>query len=285
MITVRLFGGLGNQLFQYAVGRALAVKHNTELRLDARLAPPGDHWAYALGNFNIKAKVANPEDLPPGKDTILPYVWWRVFGRNPRFLREQSLGVNENVLVAPDNTFLHGYFQSEAYFKSIEDRLRQELTFVSPPDPENGRWLDDITSRTSVSIHLRRGDYVSNAKGSSTHAVCDQAYYDRALEQIAERAGSDISVFVFSDDPTWAGQNLKLPFETKVADHNGPDKGHEDMRLIAGCTHNVIANSTFSWWGAWLNANPDKIVVGPKNWFSNSKLDNPDILPSGWIKV
>ncbi len=285
MIYARLFGGLGNQLFQYAAGRAVAVRLRTELILDARLAPPGNHWAYALDNFMIKASIGTDDELPPSKDRRLAYGLWRFFGRDPAFLRERGLGVNSAVLYAPDNTYLHGYFQSEAYFKDIEEDLRAELDFAHPPDTDNASWIEEIRAKPSVSVHLRRGDYVSSGKGAATHATCDQAFYDRAVAAVAETSGQDLRVFVFSDDPAWAKENLSFPFETRVAGHNGTDKGHEDMRLISQCTHNVIANSTFSWWGAWLNKNPDKIVVGPKRWFSNDALQNPDIVPESWLRV
>lgn len=134
-------------------------------------------------------------------------------------------------------------------------------------------------------VHLRRGDFVTSAKGSAIHATCDQAYYDRAIAAVAEASGADLRVFVISDDPAWAKDNLKFDFETHVAGHNGPDKGHEDMRLIASCEHNIIANSTFSWWGAWLNPAPDKIIVGPRKWFNSDELQNPDILPKSWLRV
>lgn len=285
MIYSRLFGGLGNQLFQYAAGRAVAQRNGVDLVLDARLAPPGSHWAYGLGNFNIEARVAAPDDLPPAKSARLKYAAWRMLGRNPKFLRERGLGVNANVLSAPDNTYLHGYFQSERYFSKMSATLREELQFKTPPDAENSDWIEKIQQRTSVSVHLRRGDYVSAPKGKSTHATCDQAYYDRAVAKIAELTGSDPEVFVFSDDPQWARDNLHFPWPTHVAGHNGADKGHEDMRLIAACDHNVIANSTFSWWGAWLNPNPEKIVVGPQDWFTTNALENPDILPQSWLRV
>lgn len=284
MITSRIFGGLGNQLFQYATGRALALRAGDSFQLDARLAPEGDHWAYALGHFNIAGSVAEPALLPPDKAQPLRYAAWRYFGGAPKLFRERGLGFDASVAALQGDAYLHGYFQSERYFADHAQTIRDELQIITPPSDENKRWADDILSAPSVSLHLRRGDYVSG-KGAGTHASCDAAYYERALAHIAAHMKDEPVVFVFSDDPVWARENLELPFEMRVAGHNGSDKHYEDMRLIAACRHNVIANSTFSWWGAWLNANQDKRVVAPEQWFADPKLSNPDITPNGWARV
>ncbi|PTX56800.1 glycosyl transferase family 11 [Litoreibacter ponti] len=283
MIIARIFGGLGNQLFQYATARALAKRACAPLWLDIRLAPPGDHWEFALNHFAIEAKIAQPGELPPDKNSKLRYAAWRYLGGSPKFTRERGLGFNENILSLRGDVYLHGYFQSERYFEDFPG-LRQELTIKTPPSDENRRWADDIRAVPSVSLHLRRGDYLT-AKGAGSHASCDAAYYERALNHVAEKMDAEPKVFVFSDDPDWARDNLKLPFEMRVAGHNGSDKHYEDMRLISICRHNIIANSTFSWWGAWLNDNPDKVVVAPKVWFANPKLANPDITPESWIRL
>ena len=285
MIYSRIFGGLGNQLFQYAAGRALALRRGTSLVLDTRLASPGSHWAYGLDRFNIDARVAEPAELPPSKEAPIGYALWRLFGRSPRFLRERGLGVNNSVLNAPDDVYLHGYFQSERYFSDCIATLRDDLRFLDPPDAQNAEWLDHIAEGPSVSVHLRRGDYISNDKAGATHATCDQAYYTAAIAEVVRQTGVSPRIFVFSDDPDWARDNLRFDFETHVAGHNGPDRPHDDMRLIAACDHNVIANSTFSWWGAWLNASPAKCVVAPKRWFGTAKLRNPDIIPERWTAI
>ena len=285
MIYSRIFGGLGNQLFQYAAARAVSLRCGTELVLDARLAPVGSHWAFALDHFNINARIADPSELPPGKDQRLGYAMWRVFGRNPKFLREKGLGYQENVATAPDGSYLHGYFQSERYFADVLDQLGDELRIITPPDTQNAEYAERIAQAGhTVSLHMRRGDYLGTLKSNATYATCDEGYYLRALERLSE-GGSELKVFVFSDDPDWVRENLKLPYDMTAVGHNGPDKHYEDLRLMSCCSDHVIANSTFSWWGGWLDRRPDARVVGPAKWFNDPKMANPDILPSRWIAV
>jgi hypothetical protein len=288
MIYVRLFGGLGNQLFQYASARAVALRRGVALGMDLRdLGGRAAHITYGLQHFAIRAEV-DPPGLPPGKaGHPMAYALWRAgLWRGPRFLREKGLGVNRAVLEAPDETYLHGYFQSEAYFADAIAQIRSELAIITPPSAENSDWLARIAADPqSVSVHLRRGDYVSAAKGSATHGTCDEAYYRNGLSRIADRTGIMPRAYVFSDDPAWAAANLSLGVETLVVGHNGPLQHYEDLRLMAACRHHVIANSTFSWWGGWLDAKADRIVVAPARWFATPDLVNPDILPPDWIAL
>lgn len=286
MIYARLFGGLGNQLFQYATARALALRLGVGLGLDRRyLHRDPAHLGYALNHFAIAAEI-DPVGLPPHKTRALAHGLWRMgFGR-PRFLRERGLGINPAVMQAGDGTYLHGYFQSEGYFADAIAQIRAELTIITPPSAENADWLTRIAADgQAVSVHLRRGDYVTVAKGSATHGTCDAAYYRGALAEIAQRSGLVPRAYVFSDDPAWARANLDLGVETVVLGHNGPMQHYEDLRLMAACRHHVAANSTFSWWGAWLDPAVDKIVVAPSRWFATGDLVNPDILPAGWIRL
>ncbi|MEP3345728.1 MAG: alpha-1,2-fucosyltransferase [Litoreibacter sp.] len=285
MIYSRIFGGLGNQLFQYAAARAVSTRLGRELVLDARLAPPGSHWAFALDHFNIKARIGEASELPPAKDRRISYALWRAFGRDPKFVRERGLAYQAAIANAPDNSYLHGYFQSERYFADVLEQLGDELRIVTAPDAQNAEFADRIASAGhSVSLHMRRGDYLGTTKGSATYATCDEAYYLRALERLSE-GGRELKVFVFSDDPDWVRQNLSLPYDVTAVGHNGPDKHYEDLRLMSCCQDHVIANSTFSWWGGWLDRRPDARVVGPAKWFIDPKMANPDILPERWIAV
>ncbi|WP_281856097.1 alpha-1,2-fucosyltransferase [Litoreibacter halocynthiae] len=285
MIYSRIFGGLGNQLFQYAAARAVSLRLGTELLLDARLAPPGSHWAFALDHFNINARIAEPSELPPAKDKPVKYALWRAFGRNPKFMREKGLGYQDRIADAPDGTYLHGYFQSERYFADVMDKLGEELRIITPPDTQNADYAERIANAGhTVSLHMRRGDYLGTPKSNATYATCDEAYYLRALERLS-KGQNDLKVFVFSDDPVWVRDNLKLPYDMTAVGHNGPDKHYEDLRLMSCCSDHVIANSTFSWWGGWLDRRPDARVVGPAHWFNDPKLANPDILPDRWIAV
>lgn len=286
MIYARLFGGLGNQLFQYATARALGLRRGVEVGLDLRyLLPPPHHLAYALSHFAVRAET-NPPGLPPHRSQALRHLLWRMGLGQPRFLRERGLGINPAVMAAADGCYLHGYFQSEGYFADHLPQLRQELRIITPPSAENADWLARIAADPlAVSVHLRRGDYVAVAKAGQTHGTCDAAYYARGIAAIRDRIGQAPRAYVFSDDPAWARDNLRLEAETVVIGHNGPTAHYEDLRLMAACRHHVIANSTFSWWGAWLDARPDKIVIAPQRWFATDRMHNPDILPADWIRL
>lgn len=283
-VYVRLFGGMGNQLFQYACARAVALRNDAELVLDSRQTDArGGHWTYALDHFQISARRGSEAELPPAKSRKLAYAAWRLLQRPPRFVRETGLGVNANILTLGSTCYLHGYFQSERYFADHVDHIRADLSFRTPASLENQKWMAEIRGANAVSLHLRRGDYMANSKG--TYATCDAQYYARALDQLGKVGVNDPTIFIFSDDPDWARENLSLPCETRIVDCNDGAHAYEDLRLIAACKHNITANSTFSWWGAWLNANTDKRVIAPQNWFAADKPQNPDILPQGWIAL
>ncbi len=138
-----------------------------------------------------------------------------------------------------------------------------------------------IAGSASVSLHVRRGDYLQ----SGAYVACSGDYYRAALHRVTEVTGTSPTIYVFSDDPAWARDNIDLPHEKVVVDFNGRDSDYEDLRLMSLCRHNIIANSSFSWWGAWLNANPAKVVVAPKRWFAATHAQNPDILPKGWLSL
>tara|TARA_R110002049_G_scaffold44333_5_gene129989 strand:+ start:39951 stop:40790 length:840 start_codon:yes stop_codon:yes gene_type:complete len=279
MIYSRLHGFLGNQMFQYAAGAALATRLNVPLALDTRRAA-----AAGQGDLNdiFNLPVVAPEKLPPDQDKRpLAYGLWRVLGRHPHLRRERGLGYNTGFTTWGDDSYLHGYWQSERYFHDITDHLRKVFVMTPPMSPENVDMAAQIAAGPSVALHVRRGDYV--ALGAT--AVCDQAFYDAALNAVTNGLAKAPTVFVFSDEPAWARDNLAVPFDKVVVDLNGRDTAHEDMRLMSLCQHNVIANSTFSWWSAWLNQNPNKRVAAPARWFANDHQHNPDILPADWIRI
>ncbi|SHI43784.1 Glycosyl transferase family 11 [Shimia gijangensis] len=279
MIFARLFGGLGNQMFQYAAGQALATRLGTKLALDFRsIENNGTRPLTEVFDLDITPAPS----LPPAKhDGILRYGLWRVFGSDPRFQREKDLGYNSGFAQWTDNSYLHGYWQSEQYFAEIADHLRQVFQPTPAPSPENAAIADHINLTTSVSLHVRRGDYLA----VGAHGVCSEDYYNAAIEHIAARQIGRPTIFVFSDDPQWAHDNLPLRFEKVVVDINGPKTDFEDLRLMSLCQHNIIANSSFSWWGAWLNNNPEKIVAAPTDWFAAKGMQNPDILPNDWHRI
>lgn len=278
MIYTRLHGRLGNQMFQYAAAVALAARHGTQVVLDPRGA---ERRGEGVLTRVFDLPVANG-DLPPAKhDGLLRYALWRYSGRAPVFRRERGLGYNAGFEEWTDDSYLHGYWQSERYFGAVAERIRRDFSFPAFSNTQNADMAAQIAESTAVALHVRRGDYLT----LGAHVLCDQAYYDAALARVLEGLGGDPTVFVFSDDPDWAKANLPLPVEKVVVDFNGPETDFEDMRLMSLCQHNIIGNSSFSWWAAWLNGHPGKRVAGPAQWFGDRKLKNPDILPEGWMKI
>lgn len=283
MIITRLHGRLGNQMFQYAAGRALADRAGVPLALDSRGAILRGEGVLTRV-FDLK--LADPVHLPPLKQTNpLRYAIWRSIGQKvgakPYFRRERGLGYNPAFEDWGDDSYLHGYWQSQKYFQNSAERIRSDFTFPAFSNQQNAEMAARIAESTAISLHVRRGDYLTFA----AHVLCDQAYYDAALAKVLDGLQGDPVVYVFSDDPQWAKDNLSLPCEKVVVDFNGPETDFEDMRLMSLCQHNIIGNSSFSWWAAWLNQTPSRRVAGPAKWFGDPKLSNPDIFPHDWLRI
>ena len=266
-------------MFQYAAARAMAERLGVAVALDSREAVRrGEGVLTRVFDLDL----TDPAPLPPlKKEAPLRYALWRAFGFAPTFRRERGLGYNADFATWGDGSYLHGYWQSEKYFAAIADRIRADFSFPEFTNTQNADMAARIQGSNAISLHVRRGDYVALA----AHVLCDQAYYEAALARVLEGLEGTPTVFVFSDDPDWAKENLPLPCEKVVVDFNGPDTDFEDMRLMTLCQHNIIANSSFSWWAAWLNQNPEKRVTGPAQWFGDPKLHNPDILPDSWHRI
>ena len=291
MIIVKLNGGLGNQLFQYALGRHLAEINQVPLKLDISWFDKGIR-NYELNYFRIKAGLATQEDNV--SVTKMTTRWRHRIDRNitqkllPYYLKnhvqEKNTGFDLNILKVGDNAYLTGYWQSEKYFKPIESVLRSELLFREPMDEKNLTLVQKIQHVNAVSLHVRRGDYVSNPEYRQMFGTCDLDYYKKAVALISTKV-SDPHFFVFSDDPGWVKENIKVNAPTTFVIHNQGTESYRDMQLMSLCKHNIIANSTFSWWGAWLNANPGRIVITPEKWFSDDNFCSQDLVPSGWVTM
>lgn len=292
MILVKLRGGLSNQMFQYAAAKRLAVARDTEVRIDAswysRIPNEATSRRYELSDaFLISGTLASRWEII-GTDGIrsasvldLPVALWRKARPWYRFAPERQFHFDPSVLDLPDGACMFGYFVSEKYFVDIADVIRQEFQFRDPPSPANARLMEDLSSCNSVAVHVRRGDYASSPSIRSVHGLCGVDYYDRCVRAMRARV-DDPTFYVFSDDLDWAADNLQLGDQAVFVDHNRGDSSREDLRLMASSRHNIIANSGFSWWGAWLNPNPSKCVFAPIRWMQDDALDTNDVLPESW---
>ena len=285
MIIADLRGGLGNQMFQYAAGRAMSLRLGVTLGLYDHTNKT-DLIPNQLGQFNIKVENIPHSLLPPSRSSN-GFLWmlWKLGLIKPKVFRQGGLGYNPKFEEVTDNTYIRGYWQSERFFQDCKDVIRSDFEFDSPPEDQNLEIYQEIQeTESSISLHVRRGDYL-NQKNKSIFSSCSQEYYEQAVGLIGEQCQSTPKVFVFSDDPEWVSNHFKLPFEMRAMTHNTADHAIEDLRLMTACKHHVIANSSFSWWGAWLGQNPNKITVAPARWFADPKYSNPDIYCKGWIRL
>jgi hypothetical protein len=290
VIICRFFGGLGNQMFQYATARALAVKHQTDLLADSRAFRTYRLHGYYIDRFNTVMAEADQSNLdglllPPEKRGGMT-TWWALRNRGRlKCFRERGLEYHPELHTLGNNVYLRGYWQSEKYFHNIAPLLRDELTRPEPVDEVNKNVLDEIGSVMAVSLHIRRGDYVSNPKTTKVHGLCSLDYYLEAAKYVADRVDEPPTFFVFSDDAEWTQENLKLPFTMRFVSHNSDGDPSSDLRLMSACRHHVIANSSFSWWGAWLNPSPDKVVVACRRWFADRERNDQDLVPEAWVRL
>jgi len=287
LISTILIGGLGNQMFQYAAGRALALRLGTNLKLDTRAFSDYKVHSYGLDRFAIQAGLINDFSFALLRHDSLLRRAGRYFKvtLNKNVYLEKGFDFDPMVLLLKDGAYLEGYWQSERYFADFADQIRADLTVAAPPDDENLSWLERIRNGTSVSIHIRRGDYVTNPTANAVHGLCDLDYYRRAAAYLAAKLEGEAEFYVFSDDPEWVRENLELPYAMHYVNHNDASRNYEDLRLMSNCSHHIIANSSFSWWGAWLNPSLAKIVVAPEQWFRDKSKSTKDLIPSSWIRI
>jgi len=290
MVIVRLIGGLGNQLFQYALGRRIAYMHNVPLKLDISGFENYKLHKYSLSHFNIMAGIASLDDVAPFRDKKgIGGLMSRVVERfQPYYrrtvVRERFFHFDPKILKLPRAVYLEGYWQTEKYFNDIDAVIRQELIVKSQPSQVNIAMAERIGQVPAVSVHIRRGDFISDVDTNRFHGMCSSDYYNMAVEKIAQMVGKP-HFFIFSDDPQWTQDNLKLKYPVTFVTHNSANEDYEDLRLMSLCKYHIIANSTFSWWGAWLKTAADKIVLAPRKWFNKPGIDTRDVLPDSWIKL
>ncbi|MCJ7648229.1 MAG: alpha-1,2-fucosyltransferase [Candidatus Lokiarchaeota archaeon] len=293
MVIVKLIGGLGNQLFQYAAGRAVSYRNRTSLKLDISQFKHYPNRSYYLNFFSVSAAIIPTikkelliKDFGDSRTGKLVSLFLNLFSKYQRhhIFSEQGFSYDPDILKVPENVYLNGYWQSEKYFKDIEHIIRDEFIISTTPNSENQSVAKMINEHNSVSLHIRRGDYLANIKQEQYHGVCSLEYYHAAIEYL-QRIQKDPHFFVFSDDISWAKEKIKISNAVNFVDHNGPERPYEDLRLMTLCKHHIIANSTFSWWGAWLSEFQDKIVIAPRKWFNHADNDTNDLIPPSWIQL
>ncbi|MDR1370728.1 MAG: alpha-1,2-fucosyltransferase [Dysgonamonadaceae bacterium] len=296
MIRVFVFGGLGNQMFQYAAARALADRLGVGVCIDKSLlnirSKNVTHRIYELDLFFLKhhEKIISSKKRGFLLRKIYPKIKKTSLGRRITkcynlYEELESSGYDPEFLSQPDHTSLSGYFQSEKYFIPFQEIVRRCFTFKNHLYGKNKDIAEKIKDTNSVSIHIRRGDYVSNKKSAAIYTELSTEYYEKAIERIRQEFDNP-TFFVFSDDP----EEAKKTIPTLHAVHINWNKGRDsyiDMQLMSLCKHNIIANSSFSWWGAWLNNNENKIVIAPDQWLKNPEENDRirDLIPDRWIKI
>jgi len=281
MIIVKLRGGLGNQMFQYATGRNLALRNNTKLKFDVTELENDNLRSYELNVFYISGSIASRYRLMLIRK-FNKSIFSKMLGQNYFYIKQKTRNFDETILKKRGNIYLDGYWQSENYFKDIREIIVKDFTIKVEPKGENKSLLRKIENSNSVCIHVRRKDYIRNKKTKEFHGFCSLEYYNKAAK-IIEKKVSNPKFFVFSDEPAWTKENLKLNKTTIYVDINNTKRSYEDLRLMSNCKHFIIANSSFGWWGAWLSNNAEKIICAPEKWFKS--VDEGDIVPKSWIRV
>ena len=295
-IIVKTIGGLGNQLFQYAFGKTVSKKLGVNLLLDIDTSVIYQGLRvhkFCLRSFHTKVEEAK-------NSNIYGFVWLRRHKKIFNFLYhslrlkkftsffyflEKKFSFDENVFKQKDNTYFDGFWQTEKYFIDIENELRKEFTIVEPLSDYSKNISNEIKKTNAISLHVRRTDYVTHFISNEFHGLCSPQYYKDAIKYVTKKVNCP-HFFVFSDDYDWVVENFKSLEYPVTFIKNGPEKNYEDLTLMSQCKHHIIANSSFSWWGAWLNPNKSKIVIAPKRWHKNApKINTIDLLPDGWIRL
>jgi len=293
MIIVNLISGLGNQLFQYAIARNISLKKKIELKLDISFFSTQTLRNYQLDKFNIAENLASIQDLKRftnlrskhsvrykiqrNIDNLLPKHKRKIFSESDLWIYEESLEKISN------HTYIDGYWQNKKYLKDLHPIVLEELTLKNVDNNDYSHYLFLISKSNSVSIHIRRGDYLGDKNANEIFGVLSIDYYNRAIDHIKTQVENPL-FFIFSDDLNWAEEQFKIQ-ATFVKIENG-QKPYLELDLMSKCKHNIIANSSFSWWGAFLNRNSSKIVIMPKRWVLDENINAKiNLKLSNWIQL
>ncbi len=287
MVGIQLSGGLGNQMFQYA----LYVKLRSlgkEVKIDDFTCYGPGTRPLQLDIFGLEWERMSPGEYIALTDSDLHFfsrVRRKIFGRRDHSYRETGSGYDPEVF-RRDSVLLKGYFQSEKYFEGVEGEVRQAFRFRNLTLTEEGEgYKRRIRQTPSVAVHFRRGDYLDERHNWLYGGICDDGYYDRAMREMERRVPGAV-FFFFSNDPEWVRAHYQPPGTESnrvVVRGAGEGDGYRDLYLMSLCKHQIIANSSFSWWGQWLNGNPEKHVIAPARWQNGS--DCQDIYTKQMIRI
>ncbi len=290
MIIVKIKGGLGNQMFQYALGRHLALKNDEELLLHISPYKGDIIREFLLGGFQIKAKIASDEELKQiniDNDKFIDKIKNSFSRKNylkMRYINEKRKWVfDPDILKLTGNIYLDGYWQNEKYFFDIRDMIVKDFTLKKTLNHEIVRKLRQ-NKENSVALHFRRTDYVENPVTNRYHGVCSLDYYYNAIMIISKHIENP-KYFIFSDDIEWVKNNLKLEYDHIFIDFKPYLTDIDELDIMKMCGNHIIANSTFSWWGAWLSEKKEKMVIAPKKWLKNTSNDTSELIPEKWIEI
>lgn len=283
MLVVNLKGGLGNQMFQYALYTKLQQK-GKQVYLDySQIATEMQalNRSTIFSDFRLD-RTYNLQRMQGPFGTLYRRFLIRAFRKLTNVLREKEESVYDAQVMQIKNGYLDGYWQSEKYFLGCEEELRQRLQFKQELSDANRAILEKIRSaKCPISIHVRLGDYQQAENAGLFGNICTRAYYEKAIAFCREKY-EEAAFFVFSNEPQKAVEMLNLPNAT-IVDVNDELSAWADMYLMSKCHHNIIANSSFSWWAAWLNENPDKVIIAPSKWINGKQT--PDIWPETWLRM
>lgn len=294
MIVIKLQGGLGNQMFQYALASILAKKNKTSIKLDLNFFANKNKIEgftpreFELSIFENKYKVASQREIIRFFEISKIDLFLKRRGfQYPKVFIEKKLGYHEEVLNIKQPVYLEGYFQSYHYFMGFENLIRKLFLFpLNTVGTDNIQLLNTVQLHETIAVHIRRGDYVNDKKTQAFHGSCSMDYYSKAISYFKKTIEKPRFVF-FSDDINWVRENFQANHSNAIfVDVNEGHDSWKDMLLMSTCKHQVIANSSFSWWSAWLNNNNNKVVIAPKIWFADSEINrcSNDLIPPTWIR-
>jgi hypothetical protein len=285
MIITEINGGLGNQLFQYAAGLSLAEKHQTQLKINVDFKQADTSRTLGLSHFNIFLESATPEEIKHYSPTSI--LFKKILSYLPlalqKFYKERQFSYQPDFEKLGPNVYLKGYWQSERYFSTIATQVKDIFTLQPHFYSNILPLIEEIKQTESVSIHVRKGDYLLHPY-SDYYATLESAYYNNALAALQDNL-PQLKLYVFTDDPKWVKENLALPIPYTLISGVQTRSMDEDFQAMLSCKYHIIANSSFSWWTAWLSAREGKKVVAPKEWFKNGPSDTADLIPKSWLIV